>query len=103
MLEELERRNYSQNTARAYLRTMDDIVRHFGRPAEQLGAEDIREYQAYLFRERHLAANTVNQPGRAGSVLRRRKRSAGLGEDQSGSETGETEAISTRQSGTRPI
>jgi site-specific recombinase XerD len=61
MLEELERRNYSQNTARAYLRTMDDIARRFGRPAEQLGPEDIREYQAYLFRERHLAANTVNQ------------------------------------------
>jgi hypothetical protein len=49
MLEELERRNYSQNTARAYLRTMDDIARRFGRPAEQLGPEDIREYQAYLF------------------------------------------------------
>ena len=61
MLEELDRRNYSQNTARAYLRTIDDIARRFGRPAEQLGPEDIREYQSYLFRERHLAADTVNQ------------------------------------------
>jgi integrase/recombinase XerD len=61
MLEELERRNYSNNTKRAYLGAIEDLSRHFDQPADQLGPGQIREYQAYLFRERHLTANTVNQ------------------------------------------
>jgi integrase/recombinase XerD len=61
MLEELERRNYSQSTTRSYLRVVADLSRHFNRPVEELSPEHIREYQAYLFRERHLTANSVNQ------------------------------------------
>jgi integrase/recombinase XerD len=61
MLEELERRNYAQSTRRAYLRTIEDLARYFKRPPDQLGPEHIREYQAYLFRERKLSPNTVNQ------------------------------------------
>ena len=61
MLEELERRNYSQSTARAYLMTIKDFARYFRRPPDTLGPEHIRQYQAYLFRERKLAANSVNQ------------------------------------------
>jgi integrase/recombinase XerD len=61
MLEELERRNYSQSTVRAYVSTITDLARYFKRPPDQLDPENIREYQAYLFRERKLDANTVNQ------------------------------------------
>src|SRR3974377_711559 len=61
MLEELERRNYSQSTTRTYLQTMEDFARYFQRPPDQLGPEHIREYQAYLFRDRKLAAGTVTQ------------------------------------------
>jgi len=61
MLEELERRNYSQSTARAYLTTIKDFARYFRRSPDTLGPEHIRQYQAYLFRERKLAANSVNQ------------------------------------------
>ena len=61
MLEELQRRNYTQSTTRAYLRTIDDSARHFHRPPDQLGPEQIREYVAHLFRDRKLADNTVNQ------------------------------------------
>jgi len=61
MLEELERRNYSQSTARAYLMTSKDFARYFRRSPDTLGPEHIRQYQAYLFRERKLAANSVNQ------------------------------------------
>jgi site-specific recombinase XerD len=61
MLEELERRNYSQSTARAYLMTIKDFARYFRQPPDTLGPEHIRQYQAYLFRERKLAANSVNQ------------------------------------------
>jgi site-specific recombinase XerD len=61
MLEELERRNYSQSTVRTYLMTIEDFARYFHKPPDTLGPEHVREYQAYLFRERKLAANTVNQ------------------------------------------
>ena len=61
MLEELERRNYSQSTARVYVRTVEDFARYFKRPPDQLGPKQIREYQAYLFRERKLSPNTVSQ------------------------------------------
>jgi site-specific recombinase XerD len=61
MLEELERRNYSQSTVSAYIRTIKDLARYFQRPPDQLGPDQLRQYQAYLFRERKLAPNTVNQ------------------------------------------
>jgi nitronate monooxygenase len=65
MLEELQRRNYSQLTAEAYLRAMKGFFKHFHRAPEQLTQDHIREYQAYLFRERKLSSNTVSQHVRA--------------------------------------
>src|SRR5260370_7753024 len=61
MLEELQRRNYSQLTAEAYLRAMKGFVKHFHRAPEQLTQDHISEHQAYLFRERKLSSNTVSQ------------------------------------------
>jgi site-specific recombinase XerD len=61
MLEELERRNYAASTTRAYLRAVDEYARYFNRPPDQLGPDHIRQYQAYLFRERKLQPNTVIQ------------------------------------------
>jgi integrase/recombinase XerD len=61
MLEELERRNYSQSTVSTYIRTIRDLARYFKRSPDQLTPAQLREYQAYLFRERKLAPNTVNQ------------------------------------------
>ena len=61
MLEELERRNYSANTVRSYIRTVEDLARYFKRRPDQLGPEHIRQYQAHLFRDRQLGANTVAQ------------------------------------------
>jgi hypothetical protein len=61
MLEELDRRNFSQNTTRTYVRIVEDFARYFHRQPDQLGHEHIREYQAHLFRQRKLAANTVTQ------------------------------------------
>lgn len=48
MLEELERRNYSESTVCAYIRTIKDLARYFKLPPDQLGPEQPREYQAYL-------------------------------------------------------
>jgi integrase/recombinase XerD len=61
MLEELERRNYSSSTTCAYLRAVEDFAQFFKRPPDQLGPDHIRQYQAYLFRERKLSPNSVTQ------------------------------------------
>jgi len=61
MLEELERRNYSPLTTCAYLRAVEEFARYFKRPPDQLGPDHIRQYQAYLFRERKLSPNSVTQ------------------------------------------
>jgi integrase/recombinase XerD len=43
MLEELERRNYSQSTVSSYIRTIQDLARYFKRPPDQLTPEQLRE------------------------------------------------------------
>ncbi len=61
MLEELQRRNYSEATTRCYIRTVEDFSRRFKRPPDRLGPEHIREYQAELFQKRKLSSGTVTQ------------------------------------------
>jgi len=59
MLEELQRRNYSAITTRNYLRVVADFAKHFGKPPDKLGLNELRTYQAYLLRERKLTPGTV--------------------------------------------
>jgi len=59
MLEELQRRNYSQTTAKGYLKIVEAFAKYFHRAPDQLGPEQIRAYQVYLFTERKLNARTV--------------------------------------------
>ena len=59
MLEELQRRNFSQTTVKTYLKIVEDFARHFHRPPDQLGKEHIRGYQVYLLQERKLGVRTV--------------------------------------------
>ena len=61
MLEELQRRNYSQSTVRAYIRAVRELAAHFHQSPDQLGPEHLRQFQAHLFRERKLNARTVVQ------------------------------------------
>jgi integrase/recombinase XerD len=61
MLEELQRRNLSQLTAECYLRAVEEFAVFYSRPPDQLGSEQIRQYQAHLFTDRKLDANTVSQ------------------------------------------
>jgi integrase/recombinase XerD len=65
MLDELQRRNYSENTVRSYIFAVEEFSRYFGKAPDKLGPEQIREYQAHLFRDRKLAAQTVEGHGAA--------------------------------------
>ena len=59
MLEELQRRNYSRTTTRAYLRAVTGFAQHFGKPPDQLGPDEIRRYQAHLIEERRIGVRTA--------------------------------------------
>ena len=61
MLEELQRRNYSQSTARAYIRVVRELAAYFRKPPDRLGPDHMRLFQDHLFRERKLNARTVIQ------------------------------------------
>lgn len=59
MLEELQRRNYSQHTTRNYIHAVKQLAEHFGRSPGKLGAEEIRRYQLYLLNEKKCSASTI--------------------------------------------
>ena len=61
MLEELQLRNYSHRTATTYVRIVREFAQYFHRAPDQLGPEQIRQYQAHLFHTRKLSAATVSQ------------------------------------------
>ncbi len=59
MLEELRLRNFSPQTVRAYTATVADFARYFHKSPEQLGPEQVRQYQLYLLNEKKLAWQTL--------------------------------------------
>src|SRR5664279_5342419 len=59
MLDELQRRNYSQNTVYTYLHAVEDFSRYFRCSPARLGPEHIRQYQAALFTKFKFSPNTV--------------------------------------------
>ena len=59
MLDELQRRNYSQSTVRFYIHVIEDSSKHFHRSPDRLGPDHIRQYQAHLFRDRKFLAGTI--------------------------------------------
>jgi len=59
MLEELQRRNYSETTTRKYLQYVTAFARHFGKPPDKLGPDELRSYQAYLLKERKVTPGTA--------------------------------------------
>jgi hypothetical protein len=54
MLEELQRRNYSEETIRHYICFVEQYARFFGKSPEKLGLEHLRTYQAHLLKTRML-------------------------------------------------
>jgi hypothetical protein len=65
MLEELQRRNYSPTTARAYLYAVEEFARYFRKSPDELDQEQLRQYQLHLLHDRKLTIGTI--VGRIGS------------------------------------
>jgi site-specific recombinase XerD len=59
MVEELQRRNYSEATIRGYVLAIKQFADYFGKPPDRLGATHIQRFQWYLLQERKLAPLTV--------------------------------------------
>jgi integrase/recombinase XerD len=59
MLEELQRRHYSQATTQRYIRFVERFAQHFHSSPDRLGRQHIREYQAQLFTVQKLSPGTV--------------------------------------------
>ena len=60
MLEELQRRNYSQTTVTSYIKTVADFAKYFHRSPDQLGPDEIRTYQ--LSSAQRAEAGRTNDP-----------------------------------------
>ena len=59
MLDELQRRNFSPSTIRGYIRSVRDFAAYFRRPPDQLGPEEVRQFQLHMVRDQKLATGTV--------------------------------------------
>jgi site-specific recombinase XerD len=59
MLEDMQIRNFSENTRQSYLLQVSLFARHFRRSPEGLGPVKIRTYQVYLSNEKKLAAGSI--------------------------------------------
>jgi site-specific recombinase XerD len=59
VLNELQRRNYSPETTRGYIHAIKQFADYFGKSPEKLGAEEIRQFQLHLLKEKKLAPGTV--------------------------------------------
>src|SRR5580700_4882065 len=61
MLEDLQIRNYASSTARCYVRSIAEFAKHFKRPPDQLGPEEIRSWQLFLLKEKRVKLSTYIQ------------------------------------------
>jgi integrase/recombinase XerD len=61
MLEDMQLRNYSAHTVRAYLHCVADFARHFRTSPEHLGPEHVRTYQLFLVQDKQRSWTTVVQ------------------------------------------
>jgi integrase/recombinase XerD len=61
MLEDLQIRHYSPITIRVYLKAVAEFARHFKTSPDRLRAEDIRQYQLFLIKEKKASQSTLVQ------------------------------------------
>ena len=61
MAEDMQLRNLAESTIDAYTYHVDKFCQYFGKSADQLGPEEIREYQLYLVNEKKASWSSFNQ------------------------------------------
>jgi len=57
---ELRIRGFAESTRISYLERMRSLVRHFGKPPDQLGPEEVKQYLLFLATNRRLKWSTFN-------------------------------------------
>ena len=63
MVEDMQLRNLADSTIDAYTYQVNRFCQFFGKSADQLGPEEIREYQLYLVNEKKVSWSSFNLPG----------------------------------------
>lgn len=61
MAEDMQVRNFASSTIDAYTYHVDKFCQYFGKPADALGPEHIREFQVYLVQEKKASWSSFNQ------------------------------------------
>jgi site-specific recombinase XerD len=61
MIQDMQIRNLSSRTVQCYVYHVSRFAKHFGRSPEQLGAEEVRQYQVYLLQEKKASWSSFNQ------------------------------------------
>ncbi len=61
MADDMRIRNFADSTINTYTYHVDKFCAHFGKPAEALSLEHIRDYQLYLVHERKVSWSSFNQ------------------------------------------
>ena len=59
MIEDMQIRNLALNTQKSYLLQISAFARHFGQSPENLGPDEIREYQIYLINTKKLSPSSM--------------------------------------------
>src|ERR1700730_2725517 len=60
MLEDMQLRGFSSGTQRSYIHYIAEFAKHYNLSPEQLGLDDIRNYQLYLIEQRQLSPQSIN-------------------------------------------
>ncbi len=60
MAQDMQLRNLADATIDAYTYHVDKFCQYFGKPADQLGPEQIREFQLYLVNEKKASWSSFN-------------------------------------------
>ncbi len=61
MLDDLRIRNYAPSTVECYTRSVAEFAKHFNKPPDQLGPEEIRKWQLFLLNEKRVRHSTYIQ------------------------------------------
>src|SRR5690348_5636935 len=99
MLEDLQRRDYSQDTIRCYIHAVEEFSRRFNCPPDCLGPQHIREYQAELLLERKLSPGYGDHPSCGLAIFLRQDAQKGL--QHSGDSLSEKAPLSPHDSQSR--